>query len=72
MEITEMQRQMFNSQGKHVTIKLKNGKEIQGICDFYTQPLDNEPEVAAICIKQSGYSSLTEITEPEIEEIRKH
>lgn len=69
MEITKMQKKMYDSLDKKVTVILKNGKVIQGTCDCYTQPLDNEPEVASVCIKRPGYSSLMEITESEIEKI---
>lgn len=67
---TEMQRRMYHAESKNIRVLCTNGKTIAGRCEQYTQPLDNEPEVASICIRQSGNNtSLTEVTEEEIETI---
>lgn len=67
--MTEMQRLMFETCWKKVRVTCTDGMILEGQNEGYTQPLDNEPEVAAICIKQEGRSGLIEITEPEIEKI---
>ena len=66
--MTEMQKLMFEAVGCEVEVHLVGGfKPCIGKCIGYTQPLDNEPEVAAIDLKVSGMSSIYEITEEEIE-----
>ncbi len=52
--ITEMQKQMINSVGHNVEVEVfipKGTKTIIGKCTNFTQPLDNEPEVAEMEIK---------------------
>ena len=68
-EITEIQEMMMETSEKKVRVTCKDGKIFEGINRYFTQPLDNEPEVASICIQEEGYSYLTELTEPEIEKI---
>ena len=68
-EITKMQEMMMETSGKKIRVTCKDGKTFEGINENFTQPLDNEPEVAAICIQEKGCSYLTELTEPEIEKI---
>lgn len=69
VEITEIQEMMMETSGKKIRVICKDGKAFEGINENFTQPLDNEPELAAICIQKKGCSSLTELTEPEIEKI---
>ena len=47
----------------------KDGQILEGVNKNFTQPLDNEPEVAAMCIQEEGLPYLTEITESEIDKI---
>lgn len=68
-EITKMQEMMMETSEKKVRVTCKDGKIFEGINKYFTQPLDNEPEVASICIQEEGYSYLTELTEPEIKKI---
>ena len=63
--MTELQKRMYNAQGKSVKVVFKDGSNIMGYCDFYTQPIDNEPEVAEITIRK-GNASFIGITEDEI------
>ena len=69
VKITEMQEMMMQTSGKKVRVTCKNGKIFEGINENFTQPIDNEPEVAAISIQEAGCSYLTELTEPEIKKI---
>lgn len=66
--LTEKERAMYDTQGKNIRVTCKNGVVVEGVCEFFTQPLDNEPEIAEICIRR-GTRGLTGITEPEIEKI---
>lgn len=68
MAITEKEMMMYHAFGKNVKVICKNGQVIEGHCECYTQPLDNEPEVAEISIRR-GLIGLVGITEPEIETI---
>lgn len=68
-EITKMQEMMYDTFNKKIRVTCKDGQILEGVNRNFTQPLDNEPEVAAMCIRQEGRSYLTEITEPEIEKI---
>lgn len=68
-EITEMQEKMMGTSEKKIRVTCKDGKIFEGINEYFTQALDNEPEVASICIQEEGCSYLTELTEPEIEKI---
>ena len=57
--------------GHNVEVHAKSsGKLIYGVCINYTQPLDNDPEVAAIDVKVEGYDGIIEITEADIESLR--
>lgn len=68
--ISAIHRQMIDAFGHEVKIHTLGGIEpVVGKCINYTQPLDNEPEVASIDIRVHGYSGLTELTEYEIESI---
>ena len=64
-----MAEMMMETSEKKIKVTCKDGKIFEGINKYFTQPLDNEPEVASICIQEEGYSYLTELTEPEIEKI---
>ena len=57
--------------GKNIKVTLKDGTVIQGYCSDFTQPLDNEPEVAELGIRRGSKpgSGIIAITEPEIEKI---
>ncbi len=67
MEITEMQRKMYEACGHEVEIHFSDGdKPIIGKCINYTKPLDNDPEVASMDIKVQGLSYIYEIFEEEI------
>jgi hypothetical protein len=66
--MTEMQKLMASAVGFDVEVHIVGGfKPCIGKCTGYTQPLDNDPEVAAIEIKIDGLPSLYEITEDEID-----
>ncbi len=59
---------MLAARGHEVELHLVGGfKPLVGKCVGYTQPLDNDPEVASIDIEVSGMPGLYEITEVEIE-----
>ena len=60
---------MMETSEKNVRVTCKDGRIFEGINKYFTQPLDNEPEVASICVQEEGCSYLTELTEPEIEKI---
>ena len=65
--ITEMQKAMMAAVGHEIEVELKpSGNVLKGRCTNYTQPLDNEPEVASIDIIIPGYSSIIGIDEEEI------
>ena len=68
--MTEMQKLMSSAVGFDVEVHIVGGyKPCVGKCTGFTQPLDNEPEVATIDVKVDGMSSIYEITEEEIEKI---
>jgi len=54
---------LWEFEGKNVRITLDNGHVYEGKAHEYTSPLDNEPEIASICI---GH---TEFLETEIQNI---
>lgn len=65
--MTKMQKNMLEAVNREIEIQFKDGsKPIRGKCVGFTQPLDNDPEVASIEIKVHGYSCLFEITEDQI------
>lgn len=67
-KMTEMQEKMYAARGHEVELHLVGGyKPLIGKCTGFTNPLDNEPEVASIDIRVPGYPSIYEITEDEIE-----
>ncbi len=69
-KMSDMQKQMYIACGHNVEVHLVGGdKPIIGKCIGYTQPLDNDPEVASIDIRVPGITSIYEITEKEIESI---
>lgn len=69
-KMTDMQKKMYEACGQDVELILVGGyKPLIGKCINYTQPLDNDPEVASIDIRVPGRTSLYEITEDEIESI---
>lgn len=70
MEMTEMHKKMRAARGHEVELQLFGGfKPLVGKCVGYTQPLDNDPEVASIDIKVQDMPSIYEITENEIESL---
>lgn len=60
---------MYDTFNKKIRVTCKDGQVLEGVNRNFTQSLDNEPEVAAMCIQEERYTHLTEITEPEIEKI---
>lgn len=69
--MTTLQKEMLNAVGHNVEVHAKNSSNlICGVCINYTQPLDNDPEVAAIDVKVEGYDGIIEITEADIEGLR--
>lgn len=75
MKITEMQRKMDAACGHQVEVRLIGvQKPVIGKCINFTQPLDNDPEIASFDIAvpnpyaDKGHS-IVEITEEEIEEL---
>lgn len=69
-DIEKLRKKMADAFGHEVEIVIVGGfKKLVGKCINYTQPLDNEPEIASIDIRVPGYSSIYEITEEEIEEL---
>lgn len=70
-DITEMQRMMIDAVDHNVEVTIVNGyRPCVGKCEEYVQPLDNEPEVAAIIIKTEDYDGLIMLIEDEIESIK--
>lgn len=66
--MTEMQKLMSSAVGFDVEVHIVGGfKPCIGKCTGYTEPQNNDPEVAAIYIEISGMHSIYEITEEEIE-----
>lgn len=75
IEISPIHRKMIDAFGHQVEVHLiGEQKPVVGKCINYTQPLDNDPEVASFDIAipsayhDSGYR-IVEITEGEIESI---
>lgn len=69
-KMTEMQKKMYDACGHEVELHLVGGyKPLIGKCTSFTNPLDNDPEVASIDIRVPGFSCIYEITEDEIETI---
>lgn len=68
--ISPIHRQMIDAVGHEVEVRVIGGyRPCVGKCINYTQPLDNDLEVASIDIQTPGHSSITELTEDEIESI---
>ena len=68
--MTDLQNKMHSAVGHEVEITIAGGlKKCVGKCVGFTQPLDNEPEIASIDVKVDGYSGIYEISEDEIEEL---
>lgn len=74
--ITQKELEMYHTQKKNIRVKCRDGKTIEGFCDFFTQALDNEPEEASITLNSPRdvkanmvLSPYTEIMEHEIEKI---
>lgn len=69
--LTEKELMMYRARKKKVKVICKNGVTCEGYCEIFTQPLDNDPEVASICVTRgfNREAELVEITEPEIEKI---
>lgn len=65
--LSEKELAMYQTRGKKIEVTCKDGTVIKGICELFTQAIDNEPEVAEISIQRAG--GLVGITEPEIEKI---
>lgn len=75
IEISPIHRKMIDAFGHQVEVRLIGvEKPVVGKCINYTQPLDNDPEVASFDIAvpseyhEHGYR-IVEITEGEIESI---
>ena len=71
-KITEMQKKMYYSRGHNVKVGLVGtNKALIGKCVYFTQPLDNDPEMASIdvIVKESGKEVLYELFEEDIESI---
>lgn len=69
--MTTLQKEMLNAVGHNVEVHTKGtGKPVCGVCTNYTQPVDNDPEVAAIDVKVEGYEGIIEITEADIVMLR--
>lgn len=66
--LSEKELIMYYARGKNIRVTYKDGMIVEGYCEMFTQPLDNEPEVAEISIRK-GTMLLIGITEPEIEKI---
>lgn len=66
--LTEKELRMYHSRGKKVRVICKDGTIVEGHCEMFTPPLDNDPEVAEISVLR-GTMNLVGIIEPEIEEI---
>ena len=75
IEISPIHRKMIDAFGHQVEVHLiGEQKPVVGKCINYTQPLDNDPEVASFDIAvphKSEFSDyhIVEITEKEIEEL---
>lgn len=54
---------LWEYEGKNIRLTTDDGKTFEGKAHEYTSPLDNEPEIATICI---GH---TEFLETEIKKI---
>lgn len=68
--ISPIHRQMMDAVGHEVEVRIVGGyRPCVGKCINYTQPLDNEPEIASIDIQVPRYTSITELIEDEIESI---
>lgn len=69
MESVELK--MYRALKKNVKVTCVDGQVITGLCTDYTQPIDNEPEIAEMCIARgpSPDAGLIAITEPEIKKI---
>ena len=69
--MTTLQKEMLNAVGHNVEVHTKGtGKPICGVCTNYTQPVDNDPEVATIDVKVEDYEGIIEITEADIVSLR--
>lgn len=71
MQYNEMVMTMAKAEGKKIKVTLKDGRTIQGYCRDFTQPLDNEPEIAELGIQRGSEfgGGIIAITEPEIKDI---
>lgn len=66
--LSNKEMSMYNARGKRIRVICKDGSIVEGMCDYFTQPLDNDPEIAEISVR-SGTETLISITEPEVEKI---
>lgn len=69
MQITEKTKEMARCLGHKIKVSLTTGDEFEGECICFTQPFDNEPEIADFSIQMEKYGGAICITEPEIDEI---
>lgn len=70
IEISPIHHQMIAAFGHDVEVYVMDtDRPFVGKCVNYTQPLDNEPEIASIDIQVAGYSCLFELRENEIKSI---
>lgn len=65
--LSEKELAMYHARGKKIEVTCKDGTVVKGVCEIFTQALDNEPEVAEISIRRFG--GYIGITEPEIDKI---
>ena len=71
MNYSEIVIKMAHCLYKNIKVTLKDGDVIQGYCCDFTQPLDNDPEIAELGIQRGAEpgGGIIAITDPEIEKI---
>ena len=67
--MTEKELMMYRAQDRKVRVKCVDGTIVEGVGDFFIQPLDNEPEIAEIEIRDLETGSIICILENEIQSI---
>lgn len=63
------ERELYSYCDKNIVVYLNNKNVIQGFCCIFTKALDNEPEIASICIENSE-GELIEVYLNEIKRIK--
>ncbi|KAE9633800.1 hypothetical protein GND95_08705 [Defluviitalea raffinosedens] len=61
------EKELCNFEGKEIKVICSNGRVLSGFCVYFTQALDNEPEIASITV--NNHLGFTEIYQNEIETI---